>query len=403
MDGNPSPELPDRKKVDEEGPCPTSTPEALHWLFSRRQKDKPIPDFQPALAIMPVMYWEAWKKPLNGIAVDDCIENIIIASGQSPNNDKNNQPRRGRDGNKVKYDKRKMISRSEFTALSGKNGEFGAHDCPYAYARTRLAEAIGLAYDAVEEDKSRRKVIKNDINDTISNCIVARGAVESLLEKLSGLEGFTPRNKYTRFSQINPSLQWSGANRNDKSKLDSALDLLGRIEDRMSLRLNDISRAGRPENVWWVSFVTSCGYIWTTFTGIPVDNGHSLFEEFVCKSVESLGGTRYEFRRPIETAIEYLKDVEPWDRLDAEINGVLPPEECAVYAIDADHSRHPNIMFKAKITRLISMIKEGDTSSFRYIEYAYARADDGGKNAIIELLSENAMLGDFLGSVRVNH
>ena len=405
MNGDARPTLPVRDRVKGGGGgIVTNTPEAVCRLFSPHEDDKPTNPFEPIHAINPKIYWEPWVRPKRGIAIDDCIERLIISSGQleetiekKRSKTKSVDPR-----HRGPYNVREMTLKDKFSNLSHGNGEFGGHECPYVYARWRLAEAVGLAYDDIDAHEKRKSTIP-EIDDALERIKLAKSGLENAITAIDKLGPLHVPIKYKRKSLMGTSFVQLAADRQRRRELGSALDAIVDAEIRFKSHREEISRKGRVEKIWWISFVINCGFIWTALTRVPPDVGQPGFEGFLEAAVTSLGGKRSGFLRPVETAVQYLSEMDPWDQWDAEINGVLPPEMSAVKIYNEDEQRHVFGRFERSVLHDIEKFKNGDDEALQVLGLRYLHADESGKRLIEDLLERHKVASTFKGAVRVNH
>ncbi|WP_157091887.1 hypothetical protein [Methylobacterium nodulans] len=401
-------ERPDLNKREgykpEGGPCVTSTAAALWWLFTPHKNGKPASDFDLGAALNARPYWQSWEKPNPSLNIDEDIEDLILATSKKTDQSVKLKPKRG-NPEKIPstYNVRHIISNGELSCLSYMNGGFEKLDCPYVYVRKSLAYAVGYAYDDLEIENKRRNDIPNNLGNVSAWLEQAKERLEKSIEKIAAIKlGPTPR-KYARYDEPDLYRKTMIATDTSISDLKSAILLVESVSTKVDDQIKIVAQDGRPEKVWWLSFVVNCGVIWTTLTGVVPDVGQPGFQKFLENATKSLGGTREQFRRQIETARERLQVMDPWNQMDAERKGVLPPGQHPTTVLGRGEYDQLFNRWNRNIYSLIEGIKNGSDEAYTSLSITYTLADDEGKSKIRDMLEAHGLQDVGQKAVRRSH
>lgn len=315
-----------------DGPCVTNTPDAVWWLYTPHDESgRPVRGFDPNFVYKPVLYWKSWEKPSPCLPIDHIIETLITARYPKESNTKNSSVRRGA-GFPTSYDVRKIIPKEELRGLSIKNGEFAPIHCPYSYVREELSGAVGLAYDDKNAGEEYRRNASTRVRALKEALLALNRAVDDIAFAKSAVKKAQLSISPLKYTLHDPKFRFDGIETKIKENLLSAnKSILDAIDDIKS-KEGSISEAGKPEDIWWTSFIKSCATIWTNITGVPPNNGHAAFMRFLEAANESLGGKSVEFRDKVKSVIKRVNGdgdrpgMASYDRFDAEAKGFLPPE-----------------------------------------------------------------------------
>jgi hypothetical protein len=348
-----------KRKPVKGGPSLNNSWDALSRLFNKNSLDN---------SIECARYWSPWEKPSPHLPIDNSIYALIHGG------ERKDHPR--------------IIDREALRNIGYANGEFHEVECPYEYVRDRLGRAVGLAYDDVDADKLKRESFAGEITRIRSWSAQSINKLERLLKQINetGLE--LPPSSYAE--KIGLSLRPETQKRSHE--LRAAITSLKEIEKSAISNKKKASKTGKPEEVWWVSFVIRCGIMWTTLTGSVPKKGHAAFEQFLRNANESLGGTRSDFDSQIDTALAYDAKMEPWNRLDAELKGVLYPGYQPTRKLSEDDVKARHIaLWQAPIVAEIRRAQLGDEEAKLMLGARYAMASASGKARIDELIAEHSL------------
>lgn len=366
----------ERRKPIEDGPKAISSWGALSLLFSKstaaaiaRGEPIDVPPWQGADC-----YWEPWIKPRPSLPIDDCISELI--AGRSRKNSA------------------RIIDRNEFYEIGLMNGAYG-YECPYVYVRNELARAVGIAYDDLRNDTIRRDELPEELDQITDWCRQINTKVARLLERVEKTGFAPPPSLY--IDKDDGRLDWQRLTKRHADNIRTAIETFAEVAASAKEKRATLAKGGRPEEVWWVSFIVRCGIIWTTLTGSVPNKGQRAFEDFLRAANESLGGRRAEFDSQIDTALARVGKMQDWDRFDSDFNAVQRPGSVSLAILGP----LPEVFLKNrrlfKAATLIVLSRQGNAEAERDLQAVLAAASEEDRGRIADLMARKIHTSRFSG------